>query len=229
MDQQTENAGTELQNSLGNVACNRACLYALLAKGHQAPTLELAEGLLNGDVHSNTEACVMWVNSGSGIFNDSLTMLKEFAEKNKDLSATNLLESLQKEHVRLFSTEEDQKVFLQEAQYVATEQKEEIELVLKAAFEQDEFISFDKNLPYDHLVNEFGFLGYLCSKEGEAWQEGRIPKAKLWRRKEREFTMAHLEKWGEDFFTRLEEGTEHAVYKAFAILGKVFMRLENGY
>lgn len=229
MDKQTENAETELQKSLGNVACNRACLYALLSKAIQAPTLELSEGLLNGDIHSKSAAYVQWVNDKSGIFNDSLFMLKIFAVDNKKISAPSLFESLEEEHVRLFSSENGPKVFLQEAQYVLTDQKVDTEAAIKNVFERDEFSSFYQNLPYDHIVNEFAYLEYLCRKEGEAWQEGRIPKAKLWRRKEREFTVAYIEKWGEEFFERLEKNSEHHVYKAFASLGKIFMRLENGY
>lgn len=228
MDQQTENAQLELEFNLGNVACSRASLYELLAKVVIVPKLELAEGLLNGVIQSNAEAYVQWVNSKSGIFNDSLAMLKGFLEENQELSAAKLLMDLQEEYEKIFSQEVPAKIFLSETAY-SQQEKGEIEDSIAKAFAKDEYSSFDKNLSYDHLVNEFGYLEYLCNNEGEAWQEGRIPKAKLWRRKEREFTMAHLEKWGEVFFTRLEESAEHPVYKAFASLGRIFMRLENGY
>lgn len=229
MEQQSQNAQTELEINLANVAFSRASLYELLTKVVEVPTLELAEGLLNGDIQSKAEANVQWVNSRSGIFNDSLAMLKKFAEDHRELSATKLLEHLEEEYTRMFSVNNDLLIFLRETEYVLTEQKGEMEDSIAKAFAKDEYDSFDEKLPYNHLFNEFGYLEYLCNKEGEAWQEGRIPKAKLWRRREREFTLAHLEKWGEEFFVRLEETTEHGAYKAFASLGKIFMSLENGY
>lgn len=229
MKQQSLPAETEWQMNLGKAAIQRSCMYELLGKVVLFPDLALAESLLNGKLYSRAEEYVHWINSRSGIFHQPLAFFKNFIEKHHQTDPEILLAGLQEEYGRLFLDGDGCKLSFCETDYMQSVTEEEVVASIEKAFVKNEFASWNKMFPIDHITNQFEFLKYLCSKESEAWQEGRIPKAKFWRREEREFAVQHLKQWGERFFAKMEEKTEHEAYQAIASLGKTFMQLENGY
>jgi TorA maturation chaperone TorD len=212
----------ELYMNLGDVALDRFFMYQLLEEVVQFPTLELSEVLLNGTLYTNVDHAVGWVNKSSGIFDNELKQFEELSQKKANT-------------IEFFHNLEEQyrKFFLPSGEFIVspferTYSEDGATGLIDIYKEETEFVLIDSVVP-DHLINELHFLAFLCKKEGEAWHEGKMPKAKQWRRKERDFTVNHLGKWGLKFFMDFEKTADFPAYKAFASLGKIFMKLEQGY
>lgn len=212
----------ELHMNLGDVALDRSFMYQLLEEVVQCPTLELSKVLLNGTLYTNVNQAVHWVNKSSGIFNRQLKQLEELSQR--EVSTNEFFFELEEQYKKFFLSKEESTISPFERTYLEDEQAELTDIYMR----ETEFVLNDSFVP-DHLINELHFLAFLCKKEGEAWQEGKMPKAKQWRRKERDFMVNHLGKWGLKFFSDLEKAADLTPYSALASLGKIFMKLEQGY
>lgn len=217
---QDSNVELDLNTKLGQVALNRAGMYQSLAVASRYPTIELAEILINGTFYSKIKEYVQWVNRDNGMFDSQLFQLREIAQNKPDYGLEEMLMKMEQEYGRLCSiTKYDRIQGLQNSK----------PLDIDNSYLQEAFVTSESEKMLNHISKELDYFHFLCKKEGEAWQSGKMPKAKQWRRKQRDFMVNHLGNRGESFFAGVRKVTLLEAYQVLASLGQAFMRLERGY
>ncbi|GAB4410705.1 MAG: molecular chaperone TorD family protein [Thermodesulfovibrionales bacterium] len=81
----------------------------------------------------------------------------------------------------------------------------------------------------DHLGMEMEFMGYLASRESDAWKAGDEKTAIEWSDRQREFFASHINNWVFDFLKDLERLALHPFYRDMGRLTQRFLETEQGY
>jgi len=75
----------------------------------------------------------------------------------------------------------------------------------------------------DFIGLELEFMGFLCSREGEAWQEGDEDSALKYLALQREFLEGHLGQWVAEFCQEMLEKAESGFYRGLAEMTREYV------
>lgn len=207
-------------------------MYRLLAMFLYLPAEEMAEGVLNGTLAED----VLGIFEELGFSDSEVEEIrtKFNALRGEQSGKDELLTGMKREYTRLFTHPKEPALGIYETMFLfhaqeGNEEKPSL-FISPAALDAERCYrqagltrAKEVNEPGDHMATELEFMSYLYLQLARGLQENNQEEQSSRKAQIREFTEAHLRKWGKDFYDQWVLVSKTDVYRTFGQIGSIFM------
>lgn len=206
-------------------------LYQLLSLSLRLPAGELAEALLDGSYAQDGISILKELSADSEDIikaEQALITIKSKAEE-----ITSFLVEMRQEYTRLFDDPKKPAISIYETLFLRDpEDKQGVMLFMSPAALDAERCYKEAGValvnqtaePPDHMATELEFMMYLYAKKGKAIQGNDLKELETLNKQIRQFEELHLERWGIEFFTQLQDKGKGSIYQGIAWIGKAGLK-----
>lgn len=218
-----ESPYTSAFNTLSRVAQGRATVYCWLATAFYPPDDRLSAAVQAGTLVEELRAATTWLGDDQHRFAAVFRELDAFRDLTADALAAVYDRSLGKGIDRVPPYES---AYRWRDMSDIVNARDDLTRALAQTYSQYGVSAAEGEA--DHIAVELEFLGYLCTRETQAWAAAHADTARELRRQQRNFLDEHLGRWASSTAAMLNRRVPDTFYAAAGRLCDQWLQIDHG-